>query len=49
MNLDSLSPALRHEYLDAVQSDLAHIHDEVAQGYFHYCEQQSGPLRAEAA
>ena len=49
MNLDSLSPALRHEYLDAVQSDLAHIHDEVAHGYFHYCEQQSGPLRAEAA
>ena len=49
MNLDSLSPAVRHEYLDAVQSDLACIHDEVAQEYFHYCDRQSGPLRSEAA
>jgi uncharacterized alpha-E superfamily protein len=49
LSLDSLSPSLRHEYLDAVQSDLARIHDEVAQEYFHYHEQQSTALRAEAA
>jgi uncharacterized alpha-E superfamily protein len=49
MKLDSLSPILRHEYLDAFQRDLAHLHDEVAQWYFHYCEHPSGPLQAEAA
>ncbi len=48
MNLSSLSPALRHEYLDAIQNDLARIHDEVAQGYFHYCEENSVSLRVEA-
>lgn len=49
MNLDTLSPAVRHEYLDAVQGDLGRIHDEVAQGYFHYCDHQSGASRTEAA
>ena len=49
MNLEGLSPSLRHEYLEAVQSDLARIHDEVAQEYFHFCEHRAGPFRAEAA
>jgi uncharacterized alpha-E superfamily protein len=35
MKIDQLTPALRHEYLDAVQSDLAKLHDEIAAQYFH--------------
>lgn len=38
MKLDGLTPALRHEYLDAVQGDLIRVHDEVAREYFHACE-----------
>jgi uncharacterized alpha-E superfamily protein len=34
MRVDSLEPALRHEYLDAVQSDIAGIHAEIAGEYF---------------
>ena len=34
MRVDGLSPALRHEYLDAVQSDLAAIHGDIAAEYF---------------
>ena len=53
MKLENLSPALRHEYLDAIQADLAHIHDEIARQYFHFHEQQAheeqpGELRAVA-
>jgi uncharacterized alpha-E superfamily protein len=35
MRVESLAPALRHEYLDAVQTDLAAIHEAIAAGYFH--------------
>jgi uncharacterized alpha-E superfamily protein len=35
MRIDQLTPAARHEYLDAVQSDLARVHDEIAATYFH--------------
>jgi uncharacterized alpha-E superfamily protein len=48
MKLEHLSPVLRHEYLDAIQTDLTRIHDEVAQGYFHLHEREPGPLRAVA-
>lgn len=34
MRLDNLSPALRHEYLDAIQTDLVRLHDSVAGEYF---------------
>ena len=34
MPVESLAPSLRHEYLDAVQSDLAAIHAEIAVEYF---------------
>jgi uncharacterized alpha-E superfamily protein len=48
MELENLSPALRHEYLDAVQNDLARIDREIAQGYFHLYDETVGPLRAVA-
>ncbi|MDI6748007.1 MAG: alpha-E domain-containing protein [Rhodocyclaceae bacterium] len=35
MQLDGLKPAVLHEYLDQVQSDLAAIHGAVAKQYFH--------------
>jgi uncharacterized alpha-E superfamily protein len=40
MQLDQLTPASRHEYLDAIQSDLARIHDEIAATYFHLHRQR---------
>lgn len=40
MRVDELTPASRHEYLDAVQSDLARVHDEIAATYFHLHRQQ---------
>ena len=40
MHTEQLTPALRHEYLDAVQSDLARVHDEIAATYFHLHRQQ---------
>jgi len=46
MRLEHLSPALRHEYLDAIQTDLGRVNDEIAHGYFHLHEQQPGPLQA---
>jgi len=50
MALAGVSPALRHEYLDAIQSDLAALHGEVTNGYFRPQEQpSSGPTRAVAA
>ena len=48
MKLEHLSPVLRHEYLEAIQTDLTRIHDEVARGYFHLHEREPGPLRAVA-
>ena len=48
MNLDQLAPATRHEYLDAVQSDLIRIHQELAREYFHNCENQPSPVKAAA-
>jgi uncharacterized alpha-E superfamily protein len=34
MRLAGVSPALRHEYMDAIQADLARIHDELSAQYF---------------
>jgi len=49
MQFDELSPALRHEYLDAVQSDLAKLHDEIAAQYFHLHRQKHDPVDEVAA
>lgn len=47
MKLDNLSAALRHEYLEAVQQDLAHIHGQLAREYFHlHLQAQPDPRRA---
>jgi uncharacterized alpha-E superfamily protein len=46
MRFDGLSPAQRHEYLDAIQADLAGIHEEISSGYFHRHEQSSALLAA---
>jgi len=45
---EALTPVHRHEYLDAIQSDLARIDHEIAQGYFHLYEQPAEPVRAAA-
>jgi uncharacterized alpha-E superfamily protein len=34
MRFEGLSPAVRHEYMDAIQMDLARIHDEISAQYF---------------
>ena len=47
MRVESLEPTLRHEYLDAVQSDIAAVHAEIAAEYFQPHE-KSGPLTAAA-
>jgi len=49
MRVDQLTPALRHEYLDAVQSDLAKLHDEIAAEYFHLHRQKHDSIEAVAA
>jgi len=49
LRLDGLTAASRHEYLDAVQSDLARIHAEISVEYFHQGEQNPAPLEALAA
>ncbi len=41
MRVDGLTPAQRHEYLDAVQADLARVHAEIAAEYFYFHEQDS--------
>ncbi len=38
MHVDDLTPAQRHEYLDAVQADLARVHAAIAGEYFNYYE-----------
>jgi len=47
MRVDSLTPSLRHEYLDAVQTDIAAIHQSIAAEYLQLYE-QSGALPAAA-
>jgi len=47
MRVDSLTPSLRHEYLDAVQTDIAAIHQAIAAEYLQLYE-QSGALPAAA-
>jgi uncharacterized alpha-E superfamily protein len=47
MRAESIAPSLRHEYLDAVQSDIAAIHAQIAAEYFQLHE-QSGAV-AESA
>jgi hypothetical protein len=47
MQVESLAPSLRHEYLDAVQSDLAALHEEIAAEYFQLHD-QFGALPAAA-
>lgn len=34
MRFDGISPAVRHEYMDAIQADLARIHGEISSEYF---------------
>lgn len=46
MRIEGLTAAQRHEYFDAVQSDLAHLHEEIATEYFKFCEQKPAPLEA---
>ena len=41
MRVDGLTPAQRHEYLDAVQADLARVHAEIVSEYFYFHEQDS--------
>jgi uncharacterized alpha-E superfamily protein len=48
MRVESLPASLRHEYLDAVQSDLAAIHKEIATEYFQLHE-RPGALPAAAS
>jgi hypothetical protein len=47
MRVESLAPALRHEYLDAVQTDIAALHQAIAAEYLQLHE-QSGELPAAA-
>lgn len=46
---EGLAPLLRHEYLDAVQADIAAIHGQIAVEYFQLHEQPGAPLTAAAA
>lgn len=49
MRFEGLTPASRHEYLDAVQADLAAIHAEIATEYFQLYEQAgTQPVAASA-
>ena len=48
MRIEGLAPAQRHEYLDAVQSDLARVHDEIATEYFNFREEKPDPFKAVA-
>lgn len=49
MHTEGLTAAQRHEYLDAVQADLARIHDELAREYFHFREEPVVALSAVVA
>ena len=49
MSTDGLTPAQRHEYLDAVQADLARVHDELASEYFHFREHRPDQIQVAAA
>ena len=49
MKIDELTPAARHECLDAVQSDLAKVHDEIASEYFHLHRKKRDPSKTAAA
>jgi uncharacterized alpha-E superfamily protein len=46
--LEGLSRASRHEFLDTIQTDLARIHGEITQGYFHPHEQPAQSLQVAA-
>ena len=48
MRVESLAPSLRHEYLDAVQSDIAAIHEKIAAEYFQLHEHSGAPPAAQA-
>jgi uncharacterized alpha-E superfamily protein len=47
MRVESLAPDLRHEYLDAVQTDIAAIHQAIADEYLDLHD-QAGALPAAA-
>jgi uncharacterized alpha-E superfamily protein len=49
MKVENLAPSLRHEYLDAVQSDIAAIHGEIAAEYFQLHEQSAVQSSAASA
>jgi uncharacterized alpha-E superfamily protein len=41
LSTEDLSLANQHEFLDAVQSDLAQIHDAIARAYFHLHQREA--------
>ena len=43
MRVESLAPSLRHEYLDAVQTDIAAIHQSIAAEYLQLHEESDTP------
>jgi len=49
MHLDGVSSAVRHEYLDAIQSDLARIHDEISGEYFCLHNEPTGQRQVQLA
>ncbi len=49
MRVEKLAPSLRHEYLDAVQSDLAAIHGEIAAEYYQLHDGAGAPQAAASA
>ena len=49
MRVDSLTPSLRHEYLDAVQTDIAAIHQAIAAEYLQLYEQSGAQPAAATA
>jgi hypothetical protein len=44
MRFDDVSPALRHEYMDAIQTDLGRIHADIASQYFGVHWQQASQV-----
>lgn len=46
MKVDGLTPVQRHEYLDAVQADIARVHEAIANEYFNSYGQTPDPVNA---
>jgi uncharacterized alpha-E superfamily protein len=48
VSADDLASLNQHEFLDSVQSDLAHIHDAIAREYFHLHQREAAASAATA-